>query len=396
MSWRDRFLPASFRGIGFSIETADTSGGRRSVTHEYPNRDRPFVEDLGRRAREFQVEGFIVGEDYDRQRDALVEACEEEGPGTLVHPYRGTLQVVCTGITTREQVSEQRVVRVSMQFIEAGQARFPRATGDRLSRLDTAAQATTGASESVLEAGFSLTGLPEFVRQDALGTLSDAANSVRDALDRVGQVSSEAVSAIDFVSGNAGTLVDAPGDMATAITSMLNDVTGSLTRARDALDVAEGMRSFYDEAKAVPELTPTRRQQADNRAAQVAHVKVAALAAGVRAAGRVDWPSRQRAEERRSRLLDWIEDTQRETDDPQLYIELQGLRARLAESVPRPDERLPNIETVTLAATMPSLVLAHRLYGDAGRADGIVARNEIRHPGFVPGGVELEYLSRVG
>ena len=31
-------------------------------------------------------------------------------------------------------------------------------------------------------------------------------------------------------------------------------------------------------------------------------------------------------------------------------------------------------------------MLAYQLYGDADRADEIVTRNNIRHPGFVPGG----------
>jgi len=37
--------------------------------------------------------------------------------------------------------------------------------------------------------------------------------------------------------------------------------------------------------------------------------------------------------------------------------------------------------------------VAHRLYGDALAADGIVARNRIRHPGFVTGGQALEVLT---
>lgn len=394
MSWRDRLLPAAFRGVGFSIEAADTTGGRRSVTHQYPGRDLPYVEDLGRRAREFQVDGFIVGEDYDRQRDALVEACEEPGPGTLSHPYRGTLQVVCTGITTREQVSEGRVVRISMQFVEAGQARQPRSSEDRLAKMDSAAAGVTDASEDVLESGFSLTGLPEFVRDDALGTLNDAANSVRDAIDNIGQATTEAVSAISFVQQNAETLVNAPGDMASAITDMINDVTGALSSAADALNVAEGLRTFYDEVEDILGNTTTRQQQRANRDALVAHIKAAALAASTRAASRVSWTSRQRAERRRDRLLDWIEDTQLSVTDPHLYTRLGELRARLVEAVPPPDQRLPNIKTVTLATTLPALVVSHRLYGDASRADDLVARNDVRHPSFVPGGVELEYLSR--
>ena len=38
---------------------------------------------------------------------------------------------------------------------------------------------------------------------------------------------------------------------------------------------------------------------------------------------------------------------------------------------------------------VPSLVLAHRLYGDALRGSEIVTRNKLRHPGFVPA-IELQ------
>lgn len=42
--------------------------------------------------------------------------------------------------------------------------------------------------------------------------------------------------------------------------------------------------------------------------------------------------------------------------------------------------------------TMPALLIAHRVYGDARRADDIVSRNRIAHPGFVSGGQVLEVL----
>jgi prophage DNA circulation protein len=53
--WRDVLLsqPASFRGVIFHVETGGKSSGRRTVTHEYPKRDDPYAEDMGRVARHF-------------------------------------------------------------------------------------------------------------------------------------------------------------------------------------------------------------------------------------------------------------------------------------------------------------------------------------------------------
>src|SRR4051794_19019273 len=39
MNWRDRLLPASFRGVGFWIDQAKTPVGRKGQLHEYPQRD---------------------------------------------------------------------------------------------------------------------------------------------------------------------------------------------------------------------------------------------------------------------------------------------------------------------------------------------------------------------
>ena len=47
----------------------------------------------------------------------------------------------------------------------------------------------------------------------------------------------------------------------------------------------------------------------------------------------------------------------------------------------------------TPQATLPALVIAHRLYGDATRADEVCVRNNVRHPGALRGGMALEVLS---
>ena len=55
-------LTASFRGVPFFVESSDISAGRRTVTHQYPQRDEPFTEDLGRAAREYELSAFVRNE----------------------------------------------------------------------------------------------------------------------------------------------------------------------------------------------------------------------------------------------------------------------------------------------------------------------------------------------
>ena len=77
MNWRDRLLPASFRGVGFWIDQAKSPVGRKGQLHEYPQRDLPYFEDLGQQAKTHDITAFIIGADCLEQRDKLLKALEQ-------------------------------------------------------------------------------------------------------------------------------------------------------------------------------------------------------------------------------------------------------------------------------------------------------------------------------
>ncbi|HZH79574.1 MAG TPA: hypothetical protein VEY88_26365, partial [Archangium sp.] len=63
------------------------------------------------------------------------------------------------------------------------------------------------------------------------------------------------------------------------------------------------------------------------------------------------------------------------------------------KAVPGSESDLPRLVSYTPAGTVPSLVLAHRLYGGVQTEGDMLRRNGIGHPGFILGGVELQVLS---
>jgi prophage DNA circulation protein len=112
MSWKDKLLPASFRGVGFSVFNHDSSiGGRRVQIHSYPGRNRHLAEDLGLKPSEFTFEAFVLGDDYIARRDRMIEACAMDGPASLVHPYLGSFKVVCTDCRVSERTEDGRMAR---------------------------------------------------------------------------------------------------------------------------------------------------------------------------------------------------------------------------------------------------------------------------------------------
>src|SRR5262245_19531438 len=120
MSWRDRLVPASFGGVEFKVDTSGRAGGRRGVNHEFPKRDTPSDEDLGRRAKRWAISGYIIGPDYDEAADSLEDVLNREGPGQLIHPTMGEMRVRCEVYTRSERRQEGGMATFDMTFIEAG------------------------------------------------------------------------------------------------------------------------------------------------------------------------------------------------------------------------------------------------------------------------------------
>lgn len=150
MAWLDRLLRGSFRGAPFRIQAHEAAGGARRVAlHEYPGRDVPYAEDLGRKATEFKVNAYVVGDDYQLERELLVAACGRAGPGILVHPYLGVRRVACTGLKVSESTREGRMARIEMTFVEAGANELPLAI---LNPATLVAEAVTAAQGAVGEA----------------------------------------------------------------------------------------------------------------------------------------------------------------------------------------------------------------------------------------------------
>jgi prophage DNA circulation protein len=131
--------PASFAGVMFHVETGSRNSGRRVVTHEYPKRDKPYSEDMGRHALRFQFSGYIIYKpfggdqlqgnisglryDYVRRRLELQQALEKPDADYLVHPVfcpGQPLLVVCERYSMIENRERGGYTEFQMSFVEAG------------------------------------------------------------------------------------------------------------------------------------------------------------------------------------------------------------------------------------------------------------------------------------
>jgi prophage DNA circulation protein len=70
------------------------------------------------------------------------------------------------------------------------------------------------------------------------------------------------------------------------------------------------------------------------------------------------------------------------------YQAFRALRLQVTNDLTTKAGSLPQVVTETLAAALPALAVAYRLYGDATRADDLIARADPPNPNFMPASFE--------
>lgn len=386
MSWRELVQTvASFRGVSFYVDTAERSGGRRGVTHEYPFRDVPFREDLGRQAVGFTVEGHVSGDNYLASRDALITALEAFGPGELVHPYYGTRQVAVTGFKVRESAGEGGLARFSIELEETPSKPLqPTATVDTATQF----QARAITARAAVSTEFLSTYAPGVHTASLAGQVVAAAGAVSAALAAAGQSAQDAAaSAARSVSlaANAATLVLVGAD-----------VLGGLVELLAAANAggAAGLVPVYNTPLGTrPEpVTSNREMEGLNFDALQQLLQRLVVVRAAELALTDVFTTLEEATSLRGTLAGLL-DEQLELAGDDAYPALAELRAALVQAVPSQDANLPHLLPVTPPETVPSLVLTWGLYGSVELESDVLARNRVVNPLFLVGGTPLQVLS---
>jgi len=133
--WRTKLLPANYKGRLFHTEAGNKESGRSIVLHEFPKKDLPYAEDLGKRATEFTVRGYCIQypdntgvplymRDYTIARDQLEAALLQGGAGSLQLPMQAPMVVACTRYRLTEEERLGGYCIFDMTFVEQGASPF--------------------------------------------------------------------------------------------------------------------------------------------------------------------------------------------------------------------------------------------------------------------------------
>lgn len=413
-TWREKLQPASFRGVPFEHMSDSSPAGRRTQLHEFVQRDKPFVEDLGRITRPFSVTGFVGGDKALDARDALLAALDEPGAGELILPAWGAMQATCTRCTVGHDRLEGGLVRLDMEFVESGDKGYPIATPatdamleasaddlldqagnwfiDAMAQVDTA-RVNINAMRSSVQAAYGL----------VTGVVGTVTRIIASAADLVSMVLNSPAAFVSLIKGGLGSVRASlrsmsPGD---ALANLRGALKGGSQLSRVS---PSGGAQTVAAVRAVNELVRSvQLVVAQECAAQLSAQRPAtrpAVAASV-------WQQASQPIERPEIL--YLPDvlTARDLLDASLWEAQQGTVtadvAAVNVSPPMPvfaalqecravsRKHLAQVASaavplivITPAAVQPALVLAYRQWGDATRMSEVVQRNRVAHPGFVP------------
>lgn len=402
MTWRDSLRPASFRGVEFLVEGTETPVGRRTVTHEYPFRPLPYVEDLGPRAGRWRFEAYLVDENYRVALERLVRALNQPGTGRLVHPFLGELDVVVEGeVRIQESTREGGMARFTLPFVQASATPASFVTTATSAVLVEAANVTAAvATARLVDADLPGASLP-VIHSRLTEALAAMRRAQRGIATTTAQLNEFERGLAEFERG-LNDMLTSPAALASALLGLVGRLVSLATtssgerRATPVDTVRRVLISLRPTPSPVPDYvpdTPTRRATARAVSEMDALMRTAGIIAVCDAVPDLDFESADQAGQLRTVLDDEITVIAESPECPDtMYATLQDLRVAVVDHLIRTAADLPRITYHTPHAVLPALVVAYEIYGDAAQVAELIRRNGVRHPLFVPADTPLEVL----
>lgn len=403
MAWRDEMgritLPdgrelvaGSFRGVPFRTVDAEIRVGRRNQVNEYPQRDQPYVDDLGRKARRYAVELYVIGDNYFAERNALIEALEAKGPGELIHPRYGALTVSVDGDAgVKESPDRGGMARITVTFVEDASNNFPKSVDNTVSQVEISANAADDAAEADFAEEFTVEGISVLATEAIKGLTSSVAGLLETArlATSVGGLAT-IVRLVGGLTGNLAALIRTPVVLVQGLRGIYAQLVQEVSRPLSAIVELQHVFGGNTRSPAVALSGSSRARSLSNDTARAdlqrrlsLSNQARLLAVAITSTDVV--ATSDQATALRDALVAQI-DTELEVNDPPAAVAkaLTAMRAAVVRDVAARSEFLQRRSTYTPQAVLPAVVLAHRIYQDAARADELVARNGVAHPAFVP------------
>jgi len=360
------FLDASWKGMPFQIDSSSDEFGRRGESYEYPLGEIIGYKDLGRKARKFSVEGYLIGGDQVAQSNAMALLAESPEPGMLVHPIYGAQLVACITLTAKaDYKKEARVTRLSFEFVEAAASLAPYLIGVTIAVVLASGNGAFVASQQ------SATWAPATADLVTASTISASlARAISPARD---EASFDAAAVLSW--GDEG--LSAAPQTFNSVTDPIQ--AGTATVRRIQFDAASRLRVWNKAVVSQGNASPSTESL-------IVSARLAMIGDFALTAAQTTYSTIRDAITDLDFIMSVYDDEEtiaaRRCDDV-LVAAIRKARAQAAQAILGRNIRLPGVASTNVDGVWPSLIVAHKLYFNAARYADVEAYNPMMSPFFI-------------
>lgn len=391
----DFYSPGSFRGVAFEYIEDDYARRKKEADHNYLDAS-VATEPTGNLPRTYSLKFCVLGKNAVVQRNKLIKALDEDGPGILEHPQYGRLSVKLTddGYSVHGSYDKGNYFEFDAEFTLADADKM------RLSVMPVAADVTEILAAADLDVqlavmadfveNFKTQGFLDFVAENVAALASEIMDKI-NALMNIELLPFATIAkikgSIGTIFGSMGRLLSYPEKLANEIANMLNTdgLTYDFFKRLSALSFSIGTPKYQ---------TASRRQSVKNQQAIVSLVSLISSGKAIASASVLSVSSETAIIARIEEITKLAESV---TDDEETPAAVkQSFEALLQASVAVLKEQAQvSSMTVTPAQTVPAVVLLHSRGGVAvmEKNTDFAERNNIKNPLFTLGGKPVEVIN---
>jgi prophage DNA circulation protein len=379
-----------FRNVEFFIlKDGDTTGGRKNVTHEYPNSDRRFIEDIGLLKNTYNLEIYVDNLTNQNQRNNLITALNKEGTGTLIHPFYGSKTVSVKGWTA---FNDYGWTRFNVTFQEADPSVLPLKDNKNKSLLERLKDQMRDLQETKVGTVFDAVGKGFRVFNEGVNKVNDfsnqmleVSNAVLNSTSALGDLQNTIFDTLD----NVALLVKSPTLLADRISLLFTRFELIGERTKDLFDATAGLFGFGDDDTITEETIKLNNDTINTS------VRANALAIAYNTAVNLDYNNEEELDEIRGILETEYEALIEIVDDDTLN-DLKDLRAQADLIFNELEKTVPKIFTVIIQGNQNIHQIVFNYYGNfandedyESKVQEILDLNNFTNPAKIRGEIKL-------
>lgn len=287
-----RLPQCTIGGIKVFYQESTVNGGRKTITHEYPDTDTRYVEDLGKLEKTYNIDAVVNTNVSFSARDKLIKVLESAGIIPIVHPTFGKRNVVLKSYSLIDSTLTLGICKFSLVFEEASLNKMPQTIQGNAGFLDKLKKSVLEKTGVDLDKTWKAVTDAKDKFDSAVETVSNTANEMQRASQLIQGAAdsfSDLTTSINEIVDSARSLVQSPSILASKIRTSFNNLGVAYNSSKDLFDVCSSFFGFNGADRKSNGKSVVSRDIAANQSAIQNIYQVSALATAYSAAGNINY-----------------------------------------------------------------------------------------------------------